>query len=63
MRSEREIDAIVEQAEKAERERCAKIAETWHPMLYAPELNGSHPRDAAYRDARSGIAAAILAQR
>lgn len=43
----------------AERERCAKIAENWHPMLYAPEHGGSHPRDAAYRDAKHAIAKAI----
>lgn len=42
-------------------EECARVAENWHPMLYAPELDGRHPRDAAYRDARTSIAAAIRA--
>jgi hypothetical protein len=53
-----EVDAAV----AAERERCAKIAENWHLMLYAPELGGSHPRDSAVSDAKQAIAKAIRTQ-
>lgn len=56
---EDEVDAEIQHTIAFERERCAKITEGWHPMLYAPEQGGSHPRDAAYRYAKIAIAAAI----
>jgi hypothetical protein len=54
--------ATEERATLAERERCAKIAENWHPMLYASEIGGAHPRDAAIMAAKQGIAKAIRDQ-
>ena len=54
-----DLDRLRDYAIKVERERCAKIAENWHPILYAPECGGSHPIDSAYTTAKVEIAKLI----
>lgn len=55
-----EIWDRIQKAVAEERERCAKVAETWNTTsLYAPEKEGRHPIDAGYRMAREGIAEEI----
>jgi hypothetical protein len=60
--TDKDLEGAIDEAIAAERERCAKIAENWHPMLYAPELGGSHPRDSALDAAKQEIAKAIRSQ-
>jgi len=57
-----QIRKAAEAARNAERERCAKIAEAYGgEILYAPELDGRHPKDSVMRSTRAGIARAIRA--